>query len=250
MQDLGSKKWIGYGYSSYKYNFTVDGTNEGKTYSFYVGYCQNNELRTKKHNLIVEYNPNKVPLENGILKYIFENFLRRNTEVLSVDIAVDLMNVNIQYLIVDKHSKHLKMTYDLGGDNKTVYIGKGDGRVKIYNKARETGQLEKVWTRYELSKQINLDICNIHTLSLNENIPEIYYIINTPIIEDKTLSALFYAVLMGYDINDLSRNYREKLKDIAKPSKIEITIAEMEICVKEYVDKLLQIVEENGNMKI
>jgi hypothetical protein len=121
IQNLGCKKWIGYGYSSYKYNFVVDGTFNGITYSYYIGYWQNSEIRSIKHGLVIEYNPNKVPENDGVLEYIFKNMLRRDTEVLSVDIAVDIMNVNIQYVVVDKKSKHLKMTYDKGGDDKTYY---------------------------------------------------------------------------------------------------------------------------------
>ena len=124
--------------------------------------------------------------------------------------------ININRLIIDKYKKHTYRLLDNGGDDKTHYLGKGDGRIKIYNKARESG-LEGELTRYEISKDIRLPIGLVieDGFEFKGEVMPLGFINGENMnIDDKTLYSQYWAVVNGYPISELSRRYREKVRKL------------------------------------
>ena len=146
------------------------------------------------------------------IRYLFNTL---SVEVVSVDVAMDIP-VNINRLIIDKYRKQTYKLFDNGGDDKTHYLGKGDGRIKIYNKAREMG-IEGDLTRYEISKYIRLPIRSVinEGYEFNGELIPLGYINGEGInVDDKTLYSQYWAVLNGYPISELTRRYREKVRKL------------------------------------
>lgn len=223
--------WTNFNYSGYRHNWRIeegpltfdyldDNGNSSRSYigqvhSYWIGFHHNSEKPTDKHNLVIEFNPNKCLL-HGLLDLILSTFFNTlSVEVVSIDVAMDIP-ININRLIIDKYRKHTYKLFDNGGDDKTHYLGKGDGRIKIYNKAREMG-IEGDLTRYEISKEIRLPIGSVVSEGyvFNGELIPLGYIngegINT---DDKTLYSQYWAVLNGYPINELTRRYREKVRKL------------------------------------
>ena len=227
------KYYTNFKYSGYRHNWWIEegpltfnyldnNGNSRRSYigqgcSYWLGFHHNSEKSIDKHNLVIEFNPNKCLL-HGLLDLILSTFFNAlSVEVVSVDVAIDIP-VNINRLIIDKYRKHTYKLIDYGGDNKTHYLGEGDGRIKIYNKAREMG-IEGDLTRYEISKEIRLPIASVidEGYAFKGNLVPVSCLEGKSIeLEDKTLSALFWAVIEGYPINDLSRVYKEKIRKLIK----------------------------------
>lgn len=205
------------------YNYVIE-TEEGN--SFWFGFLHNSENRkfvTKKkevladdvYNFTVEFNPNK--LHNFFILYYLFN-LSSDWYFVSYDLAFDI-KVNILDLIWDLSGKHLEKIDNRGFDRKTVYIGTGDGRIKIYNKKEEsdleiTGDL----TRIELSRSgEDFEIRKMKIWKYDDLFPCVYlnnYIYSLSDYQDKTLLAILYAVQNGYPLRDLTRYMREKVKSL------------------------------------
>lgn len=71
--------------------------------------------------------------------------------IKSYDIAMDL-KVSILDIIFDMSGKHSYKIDCRGYDDKTIYLGKGDNRVKIYNKKKESnlnidGELSRAYKK-------------------------------------------------------------------------------------------------------
>ena len=113
-----------------------------------------------------------------------------------------------------KRYKDLRI-FDCGFDNKTYYLGRTDNRIKIYNKGLESN-LSRNLTRVEISKKLDLNVLDINRFELKINIPEIFtndYIFSFSDYNDPTFLAVLYAVQSGFPVNNLSRRYKEKLKN-------------------------------------
>lgn len=136
----------------HNYNYTDEdcsfwfGFISNKEKSFSSGSSLQNEH--KQFNLTVEFNPNKVK-DNKLLLHILK--CSTNWYVKSVDFAVDIKTNILNVIGFDKRQKNCLMTYDCGGDNKTFYIGKGNNRVKVYNKTNESNLLYDL-TRIEITR--------------------------------------------------------------------------------------------------
>lgn len=222
--------WESTKFTEYRHNWRfkyMDVFNKER--SFYVGYSFNSEQKSLKHWLVIEYNPNKNDITYGYLNKILMRFFKSpvDVKVVSVDLACD-MPVNITNVFCDKGGKKVRKLFDYGGDNKTIYVGQGNGRIKIYNKRKEI--LEKEGreighdlTRYEIS------------LSCFEDFPIGHYMDDiSPCIKlipiycissyqfDMSLNgtdkAIIYAVLNGYPIEELTRDKRTKIKKILSES--------------------------------
>lgn len=211
--------------------------------SFWFGFMSNKEKLDKKNNsrfctfnFTVEFNPNKVKNCSLLLC-----ILKMSTEwvVKQVDFAVDIP-VNIRNLCgFDKGRKECLMTYDCGGDNKTYYIGKKNNRVKIYNKTLESG-LNCDLTRVEITKYLdNLKISDIASYRYDGYFPELFmsdYQLAIDDLKDKTLSALVFAVNSGFPLHDLSRKYKEKVKNFLQKKKpIDIDFKCFNKCFLNYI---------------
>jgi len=198
--------------------------------SFWMGYQHNMEQKSQKYWLVIEYNPNKVDMLHGYLNTILKRFYQsyKEVQVVSVDLACD-MPININNLFCGKGTKHIKKLFDYGGDNKTIYIGEGPGRIKIYNKARELGLKDENKTRYEISIVFDnsgcipqtvalyeaFEVCSIESLLVPIYVLESYQF---DMVINGTDRGLVYAVLNGFPIEELPRDKKTKIKKILSES--------------------------------
>jgi len=211
----GAIYWRKTDFKSYGHNWQIRQSHEmGGEYSYWLGYAHNSEDSTSQEaSLVIEYNPNKCPID-GLLEYILgEFYASKDTEIVTLDIAMDF-EVNITNLIVDKFRKNkMKIIYGgQGEDDLTYYLGQGDGRIKIYNKARELG-VDGDLTRYEVTKKINKKIRDVlmPEFEFEAEIPTVGYLNTLP--TDKTLEGLLWAVRNGYSMQRLTRYSRDKMRE-------------------------------------
>lgn len=214
-KDNIKKFWITDKIMQFKYNWVIE-IEEGK--SFYFGFHHNNEkkdMHEGKYNLTIEFNPNKLKDNKLILKILA---LSDNWYIKSFDIAFDL-RININDIIYDMSGRSIEKIENRGFDNKTISVGKNDGRFKIYNKKKESdldilGDL----TRVEISREMeDFPIKNTKILEYDNIFPSIYlnnYIVSFSNYEDKTLLGLLYAVQNGFPLKNLTKTYRKKIKDL------------------------------------
>lgn len=214
------KFWCSDRIQCFHYNYLIE-IEEGKT--FYFGFMHNNEhvsydSNYKKYNFTIEFNPNKIK-DNSILRYILSGF--GNWLLRSCDIAMDIQ-VSILDIVFDIGNRRKFHTISYGGDNISYSVGQGNGRYKIYNKKKESN-LEIVGnlTRVELSLEYE-DFPLMEILRFNVEsglLPEVFlnqYVVSlsSDVNKDKTLSALLFAVQQGFPLKELSRRYREKIKNL------------------------------------
>lgn len=201
---------------SFHYNYVIE---VGENNSFWFGFFHNNEMKSQneniKYNLTVEFNPNKVKDDN-ILLYILN--LTGEWYIKRFDIAMDI-KVSILDIIYDMSGKRGAFICNNGYDDKTIYLGKGDGRIKIYNKKKESNlNIIHDLTRVEITKEIeDYDIRNIKLYKYDGKMPSLYlnqYLYSFKDYEDKTLLALLYSVQNGFPLRDLSRVYKKKVKNL------------------------------------
>lgn len=136
----------------FNYNIEIE---EGK--SFWFGFKHNSEktittenelVRRKGYNFTIEFNPNKLK-DDSIILYLLS--ISDTWYLKSLDLACDV-KVNILDIIYDKNKKRNVHFFSKGYDDKTIYIGEGNGRVKIYNKKRESNlEILGDLTRIEIS---------------------------------------------------------------------------------------------------
>lgn len=206
--------------SDFKYNYSIE-LKEGSSYWF--GFIHNSEYIQKgalsnpktEFNFTIEFNPNKVPI-NGFLNFVLKTIGFNNWIVKSCDIAMDL-RINILDLcgFDKKRYKDIRI-FNAGLDNRTVYIGRTNNRIKIYNKKIESS-LDYDLTRVEISTKIDYDISKFDFYKLKINLPDIYlnnYLYTFDDYKDKTTLAILYAVQNGYPLSDLTRHSKEKIKKL------------------------------------
>lgn len=115
--------------------------------------------------------------------------------------------------------------FSKGGEDRTYYIGRTNNRIKIYNKKIESG-LDYDLTRLEITSQLDYEVNLIDFYKYDVNLPDLYtndYLYTFKDYEDKTLLAILYAVQSGFNISDLSRRYKDKVKNLLEGgSKIDI----------------------------
>ena len=213
------KFWISDRPMCFHYNYSL----EFDDCSFYFGFMHNSEnvnynREDLEYNFTIEFNPNKCR-DNNLILHILNNF--GNWYLKSLDLAIDIP-INILDLIVDISGRRKMQTLSYGGDNIYYAFGKGDGRVKIYNKKNESklnivGHL----TRVEITKEYDdYPIMKTKLFKFDNGVfPIIYlnqYVFSFSDIttKDKTTMALLYAVQSGFPLKDLTRRYREKIKEL------------------------------------
>lgn len=223
-------KYIAKDYSSaqmknffYNYRIVIN-----ENVSFWFGYLHNTEKRsfdpTKNnnfndgfYNFSVEFNPNKVK-HNEIIEYLLN--ISNEWYIRSYDFAFDV-RVSILDLIWDMGGKRVESIDNRGYDDKTVYIGTGDGRVKIYNKKKESNlEITGDLTRIEISRKVeDYPINKIGLFRYDNRFPEVFlnnYVYSLSDYNDKTLLAVLYAVQNGYPLRNLTRYTRDKIKNLMK----------------------------------
>lgn len=206
--------WEKFDYKGYRHNWKIEQLpvyESMDSFSYWLGFKHNAERPKTRYDLVIEYNPNKC-MEIGLLQLIINTFfITPIVEVVSVDVACDVP-VNINKVLVDKLGKKVKKTFDYGDDNKTYYLGEGAGRIKIYNKSREAG-LDYDLTRYEINVPVGFYLAYIDQYYFEGVICPLY-IRKALENDDKTLQAVLYAVQNGYDIDDLTKRYKRRVRDI------------------------------------
>lgn len=198
------------------YNYVIE-VGEGQ--SFWFGFLHNTEKRSEnnyaEYNFTIEFNPNKLK-DNKIIMYLLG--ISGNWFIKSLDLAVDL-KINILDIIVDISGRQVMKIESHGFDNRTYSFGKGDGRVKIYNKKIESklqtlGDLSRV----EVSREFDdFPIKRMKLFKFDDVFPYLYtqnYIYSFCDYKDKTLLALLYAVQNGFPIKDLTKTYKTKIKNL------------------------------------
>lgn len=209
--------WISDRVMQFKYNYVIE-VEEGKT--IYFGFMHNNEkIRFDKiddlFNFTIEFNPNKLK-DNGLVMYLLD--ISSQWYIKSYDIAFDV-KISILDLITDMSGRSIEKIDNRGYDNKTICIGKGDGRLKIYNKKKESDlNIVGDMTRIEISREVeDFEVRKIKLFNYDNNFPSVYinnYVYSLSDYQDKTLLALLYAVQNGFPLRDLTKTYRKKIKDL------------------------------------
>ena len=115
--------------------------------------------------------------------------------------------------------------FSKGGEDRTYYIGRTNNRIKIYNKKIESG-LDYDLTRLEITSKLDYEINMIDFYNYSVKLPELFlnnYLYSFKDYEDKTLLAILYAVQNGFNVSDLSRRYKDKVKSLLEGNyKIDI----------------------------
>ncbi len=214
--------WLSDKKNSFHYNYNIE-IEKGK--SFIFQFMHNTESINynkieKEYNFTIEFNPNKLR-NNNLVFYILNSFSR--WYLRSFDIAIDLP-INILDILFDRKTKKSYKIFSSGGDNLTYYIGtkEKDGSIKIYNKKVESNlSIVGYLTRIEISRQYDdFDLIQIKNFDFgNKFIPELYinqyaFSFSDVTTKDKTTIALLYAVQSGYPLNELSRDFRKKIKSM------------------------------------
>lgn len=202
--------------SEFFYNYII---NVDDDKSFWFGFLHNTEKREdgekEVYNFTIEFNPNKLK-DNKIILYILG--LTGDWYVKMFHIAIDIP-INITDLIVDFSGRREMRIFSCGNDNKTIYLGKGDGRLRVYNKKIESDlKIQGDLTRIEIVREIeDFSIKRIAFFKYDKNFPSIYlnkYLYSLSDYEDKTLFAILYAVQSGFPIKNLTKTYRKKIKNL------------------------------------
>jgi len=206
----------------YKHNWNFKFMTFDGECSFWVGYYHNSEKSGVKHNLVLEYNPNKVDvlLLWDILRTFYSDF--KWVQVVSLDVACD-MPVNILDVVHSSNGKRKYRCEKNGGDDITHYYGvRGtDGYTKIYNKSRELGLKDIELTRYEVSRRLDVPLEYADNITLEWDC-----LLDVTCIDsyqhslelNGTERALLYAVMNGYPLNELPRVNKSKIKKILSES--------------------------------
>lgn len=229
--------WQSNNFKNYHHNFRIQ---ESEDFTYYLGIEHNTKINVLKKDVVVEYNPNKfIRTNDSILYYILYNYFKEKFCVVSLDIAIDI-ELPINEIYFDKNYKR-NYKYFKSDTGETHYIGQGDNRVKVYDKKKEQMAKGKkvdkeVWTRIEYSLRIDEIVDNILKEGYYKEISivEFYRKSKEYDYKDKTLKAILYAVNNGYDIKELSRVYREKVKKIICNDKIDINEKDINNCIKEF----------------
>lgn len=219
-QDKVKRFWISDRPQCFKYNWNVE-VGEGQ--SFWFGFFHNSEQKIAErlepaYNFTIEFNPNKLK-NNNLLMYLLGQ--SGKWYIIRYDLAIDL-RVGILDLIIDKSGKRKMQVFLNGFDDKTYTIGaSGNGHIKIYNKKKESDlKIAGDLTRVEITRDLeDFPISDMVLFDYLFKFPDIYinnyiYSLSDLTAKDKTIYALLYAVQNGYPINDLSRDYRKKIKDM------------------------------------
>lgn len=216
-KDKVNRFWISDRKQNFHYNYSIE-VGDGK--SIYFGFMHNTETpRFNKedttYNFTIEFNPNKLK-DNSLLMYLLN--ISGDWYIRSYDMAFDVP-INILDLITDMSGRNFERVDNRGFDNKTIYLGKGDGRVKIYNKKLESDlNLVGDLTRIEISREMDdFEIRKVVGLKYDNVFPIVYtnnYIYSLSDYQDKTTLALLYAVQHGFPLRDLTYTYRSKIKSM------------------------------------
>lgn len=210
------KKWNTGRAKEFFYNYNIE---VGEGINFWFGFLHNSEKKSdsnySKYNFTIEFNPNKLK-DNKIILYLLG--LSGEWYLKSLDLAVDL-SISILDIIYDMSGRGEEKIISRGYDNKTIYLGKGSSRIKIYNKKKESNlNIQNELTRVEMSVDYeDFNISKIKTFKFEDIFPSMYvnnYIYSLGDYDNKILLAVLFAVQNGFPLRDLTRTYKNKIKDL------------------------------------
>lgn len=195
---------------------------------FWLGYWHNSEElkgcghhKKSSHKLVIEFNPNKCDIREGLLNKVLKMFFSDYIKVSlkSCDICLDLHGIHIDDMVYSKELKRRVVDYmDNGG--RTMYFGErgSNGSVKVYDKAAEQ-KADKVWTRWETTlkfSELPLGLAYRGAFKISGSLPTVYF--KRPFdydsldVDAKLKSALI-CVHKGYmKLEDFDYRYRQKIK--------------------------------------
>ena len=238
-QKILEKRWEAFSITDFRYNYNL---KDESGFTFWVGYIHNSEKvdddDRKKHNFTIEFNPNKLK-DAHIIKYILsyaQKWVLKQFDV-AVDVPISILDI---CGLNKKRFKDIR-TFNNGYDNKTFYIGRTDNRIKIYNKKLESNlDIGGELTRIEITSKQDYEFKALDYFNVSLCIPDIFtndYMYTFKDYEDKTLLAVVYAVQSGFNINDLTRTYKEKVTNLLEGGhKIEIDIK----CIRKVLNQVLR----------
>lgn len=188
-------------------------------HTFWLGFLHNTEISSSenaKFNLTIEFNPNKLK-DFSLILCVLGSF--GGWKLKSYDLAIDVPINILDICLPDKKRKKDLRIFSNGFDDLTYYIGRSNGRVKIYNKKKEShldisGELTRIETTIEHD---GYDIEKIQFYHLDKEFIELFtneYLYTFKDYDDKTLFAVLYALQCGFDPNMLTRAYKQKVKQL------------------------------------
>lgn len=232
-----------------RHNWKYTGIDKDKKeFTIYVGYQSN--LQAIKHRLTLEYNPNKVDPDNNYLKVMLNlmQYSKGAIEVQKFDVAFDYLGLRTTDIILNPEGKKSYSTNKYpNGSDLTYYIGKGNGQIKIYDKAHEEtdGQADYQKVRYEATIEAKWDLKYIDLYKCTTTLPEqllndIQGLYNKQDGLSPTDKILVYSVQTGFPLKELTYEQRKKYKRILEErqfiyTKIAPSQVQTEKALKEYI---------------
>lgn len=237
--------YIGKGASQYGYNYRIQKGEPNQSVerpSFWIGFCHNSErMRKNITYFTMEYNPQKWEGDTLINYLLSEFFNKPNTaEIVSCDIAKDI-DIHINDIIIDTQRKRdIKLFNSASG--KTYYIGKGNKRVKVYDKVAE--QLSKgnyiadsCLTRYEVSMSIGKTFRDIEAYMPDIDGVPVIYVPSQQLFISPLVKSLIFALQHGViQFNELTRTQKRMVQDAKVHNlKVSLTTQEVSSVLTKYV---------------
>lgn len=207
-------------------------TSQDSTIKFNVGKVN----KDQSQYIFIEWNPNKIDITkvdndslHKILEYSFNKNIKHDDmeriEVQRVDYALDF-EIPIESIIVD-HSKEYTAKID-SRKGLTKYYGspESNGMVRLYDKAKETGQsgpLTRLETVFKPKARYN-DVDSIkHCMKSIEQLRAYEKLEDYSSLSD-TLKVHYFALENGYDITKFTRTYRKKIVEVLETRQKKISI--------------------------
>lgn len=231
-------------FATYRHNFNY--SRDG--YSFWFGCSFNGAIFEKNnHEVVIEYNPNKVPLTDKALdKILFTMFSMSasNIVVKGCDVAFDFKGVKRESVLFDKKRFRRVLEYYEDGGH-TSYIGKrGWGSTKIYNKALEQ-KVPGDWTRVEFTIKLDFELNYYRGLNdFSMSLPDIFQL-DYMQIDDIKYRAYAHLVASGLArIDDFGRTIKKRLLEYGHSNSQEVLVSnenkkDVVECIISYLDTLV-----------
>lgn len=185
----------------------------------------NKSFSAKFKNIVVEYNPNKVSLDEFIVPISFLFNDTKKIEVMSFDLAMDI-EVDISNLIVLKHHELQRMNILSHSTIETYYLGQfnENGFCRIYNKAKES-KLNTTLTRIEIHFK-NVGFLGYYDEILKVKLPNVMVIDNDIDASDTNKVLIIACYYMPHLLNILEKRKKKQIKELMKGKlkPIEISI--------------------------
>lgn len=193
----------------------------------YLGFDNNwNKVFSKNtKNAVVEWNPNKVKLEEFpiCLNILFDDLGK--VEVMAFDVAYDI-EIPLSNLIILKQHELQRMNILSHSSVETYYIGRfnENGFCRIYDKAKES-KLDKVLTRIEIHLT-KVGFVGFYDSILKVKLPTILMFDENNLDTSDTNKVLIMACYnMPHLLSLLEKRKRKQIKDLMKSNLVKVDIS-------------------------